>query len=271
MRRETRRHLSTTVFGVTMNDSEKVKVLVADDEESFLKVVTSVLEGTRRFDVQTCDSGEDAIELLKRSPFDVLVLDHKMPGKSGLNVLQWLHEEKSAIPVIVLTGHGSENIAVEAMKLGAYDYVRKDQFDKHHFPLVVASVHERFLFKNERERRERELSERERNLATFELLRDSVTSFSQIVHSSLTTISLLTDESERLLQPLVLPEGREYFKRYFKKVRGEYETLNTVTKSIVSLSRVMYDNYEGAKAPRGLQSEDSGSKKPVPQKTPRES
>jgi len=250
-----------------MNVSEKVRVLIADDEESFLRVVTSVLESTNRFDVHTCDSGDEAIELLKRSPADVVVLDHKMPGKSGLNVLQWLHEQKSTIPVIVLTGHGSENIAVEAMKLGAYDYVRKDQFDKHHFPLVVASVYERFLFKKERERRERELDEREKNLATFELLRDSVVSFSQIVHSSLTTISLLTDESERLLQPLVLPEGREYFKRYFKKVRGEYETLSTVTKSIVSLSKVMYDNYEGLQPAHGSSPESGPAKKPIPQKT----
>jgi FixJ family two-component response regulator len=253
-----------------MNDSEKVRVLIADDEESFLRVVTAVLEGTNRFDVQTCESGDGVIERLKRSRPDVLVLDHKMPGKSGLNVLQLLHEQKSNIPVIVLTGHGSENIAVEAMKLGAYDYVRKDQFDKHHFPLVVASVYERFLFKKEKERREREVSEREKNLATFELLRDSVLSFSQIVHSSLTTISLLTDESERLLQPLVLPEGREYFKRYFNKVRGEYETLSTVTKSIVSLSKVMYDNYEGMQAPRNSQSEAPPARNAAPQKSVRE-
>jgi FixJ family two-component response regulator len=253
-----------------MSDSEKIRVLIADDEESFLKVLTAVLEGTNRFDVQTCDSGDAAIDILKRSHTDVLVVDHKMPGKSGLNVLQWLYEQKSTVPVVVLTGHGSENIAVEAMKLGAYDYVKKDQFDKHHFPLVVASVYERYLFKKERERRERELSEREKNLATFELLRDSVVSFSQIVHSSLTTISLLTDESERLLQPLVLPEGREYFKRYFKKVRGEYETLSTVTKSIVSLSKVMYDNYQGLQAPRPSQAELSPAKKAVPQKAERE-
>ncbi len=253
-----------------MNGSEKMRVLLADDEESFLRVLTTVLDGTHQFDVQTCDSGEAAIEIIRRSHLDVLVVDHKMPGKSGLNVLQWLHEQKSDLPVIVLTGHGSENIAVEAMKLGAYDYVKKDQFDKHHFPLVVASVHERYLFKKEKERRERELSDREKNLATFELLRDSVVSFSQIVHSSLTTISLLTDESERLLQPLVLPEGREYFKRYFKKVRGEYETLSTVSKSIVSLSKVMYDNYEGLQGPRVSQPEPAPQKKAVPQKVARE-
>ncbi len=253
-----------------MNNSEKIRVLVAEDEESFLRVLTTVLESTNRLSVYPCESGDETIETLKRSHFDIVVLDQKMPGKTGLNVLQWIHEQKLDTPVVMLTGHGTENIAVEAMKLGAYDYVRKDQFDKHHFPLIIGAAHERYLFKKERDQRKRELSDREKNLESFELLRDSVTSFAQIVHSTLTTIALLTDESERLLQPLVPPEGREHFKRYFKKMRGELETLSTVTKSIVSLSKVMYDNYESLQ-PRPIpEPEPPVTKKAVPQKNSRE-
>ncbi len=244
-----------------MIESDKIRVLVAEDEESFLRILTTVLEATNRFTVFPCETGDETIEALKQSLFDVIVLDHKMPGKSGLNVLQWLHEQKSSTPVIMLTGHGSENIAVEAMKLGAYDYIRKDQFDKHHFPLTVNTVYERFQFKQEKEQRERELNERHKNLASIELLRDSVGSFAQIVNSTLTTISLLTDESERLMQPLVLPEGREHFKRYFRKMRGEFETLSTVTKSIVSLSKVMYDNYEGMQLPQPSETEHHAATK----------
>jgi DNA-binding NtrC family response regulator len=131
-----------------------------------------------------------------------------MPGKTGLNVLQWLHEQKLDLPVIMLTGAGSENIAVEAMKLGAYDYIRKDQFDIEHFPIVVNGVYERFLFKKEKEHRELDARERQRNLASLELLKNSISSFSQIASTALTTIALLTDESERLLQPPRL-SGRE--------------------------------------------------------------
>jgi len=129
-----------------------------------------------------------------------------MPGKTGLNVLQWLHEQKLDLPVIMLTGAGSENITVEAMKLGAYDYIRKDQFDIEHFPIVVNGVYERFLFK--KEHRELDARERQRNLASLELLKNSISSFSQIASTALTTIALLTDESERLLQPPRL-SGRE--------------------------------------------------------------
>lgn len=228
-----------------MNESEKLRVLIAEDEESFLKVLTTVLESSNHFTVYSCESGDEAIEALRGSHFDVLILDHKMPGKTGLNVLQWLHEQKLDVPVIMLTGTGSENIAVEAMKLGAYDYIRKDQFDIEHFPIVVNGVYERFLFKKEKEHRELDERERQRNLASLELLKNSIASFSQIASTALTTIASLNDESERLLQPLIAPEGKEHFRRYLGKMREEYETMATVSKSIVSLSRVMYENYEG--------------------------
>ncbi len=90
------------------------------------------------------------------------------------------------------------------------------------------------------------------------------------MNSTLTTISLLTDESERLMQPLVIPEGREHFKRYFRKMRSEFETLSTVTKSIVSLSKVMYDNYEGFQSPPPSETELPPAKKASHQKTIRE-
>ena len=244
-----------------MNGPEKISVLVAEDEESFLKVLTTVLESTRRFSVFSCETGDEAIEALAKSRYDIIILDHKMPGKTGLNVLQWLHEQKVTSPVIMLTGAGSENIAVEAMKLGAYDYVRKDQFDKYHFPIIVSAAYERYLFKEEKEHREIDEKEREIYLASLDLLRNSVSSFSQIVSTTLTTISLLTEESDRLLLPMIQPEGKEHFKRYFRKMREEFDTLVTVTQSMVSLTKVMYENYEGIRGASVPQNEQVPTKK----------
>ena len=244
-----------------MNSQEKLSVLIADDEESFLRVVTTVLESTHRFTVFSCETGDEAIEALAKSRYDIVILDHKMPGKSGLNVLQWLHEQKANTPVIVLTGAGSENIAVEAMKLGAYDYVRKDQFDKYHFPLIVDAAYERYLFKEERAKREVDAKEREIYLNSLDLLRNSVSSFSQIVSTTLTTIALLSEESDRLLSPHILPEGKEHFKRYFRKMSEEYDTLATVTQSMVSLTKVMYENYEGMQGVKPPQKDQSPTKK----------
>jgi DNA-binding response OmpR family regulator len=243
-----------------MTATEKVSILIAEDEETFLKVLTTVLESTRRFTIFSCETGDEAIEALSKSRYDIIILDHKMPGKTGLNVLQWLHEQKISTPVIMLTGAGSENIAVEAMKLGAYDYIRKDQFDKFHFPIIVNAVYERYLFKEDKEKRDVDSKEREIYLDSLDLLRNSVASFSQIVNTTLTTISLLSEESERLLFPLILPEGKDHFRRYFRKTKEEYDTLVTVTKSMVSLTKVMYENYEG------MQGASLPPKEPVPVK-----
>ena len=107
---------------------EKIRVLIVEDEESFLDVLTKILQSTDRFTVVPFQTGEDALGALTTSQFDVVILDLKLPGMSGLNVLQWIHEQKLDTPVIVLTGTGSEFVAAETMKYGAYDYVTKDDY-----------------------------------------------------------------------------------------------------------------------------------------------
>jgi CheY-like chemotaxis protein len=213
-----------------MNESEKIRVLIADDEESFQRVLNAVLESTNRFEVYPCESGEEAVEALTRSQFDVVILDYVMPGMSGLNVLQWMHEQKLSTPVILLTGAGSENIAVEAMKLGAYDYLRKDQFDRNHFPIIVYGVYERFLFKIEKE-------QRERNVASLDIIRNTISSFSEIVTAAIAKLAFLTDESERLFRSQVSHQGKDDFAVYVRKVREELETLAFATKSINNLPK----------------------------------
>src|SRR5512146_2443903 len=157
-----------------VNEPRTYKTLVADDEESFLGVLSSVLQATGQFEVTPCESGELAIRALSEGPFDLVILDHKMPGRSGLNVLQWMHEQKIETPVIILTGAGSENIAVEAMKLGAYDYIRKDQFDRQHFPITAYGAIERFLFRKEKEKREQTLRSHEKTLSSLESIHQTI-------------------------------------------------------------------------------------------------
>lgn len=226
-----------------MNPSNTLRVLVAEDEESFLRILTSVLESTGRFTVFPCEEGGEAVAALKRSHFDIVILDYKMPDMSGLNVLQWIHEQKLDMPVVMLTGAGSEDIAIEAMKLGAYDYIRKDSFDRNHFPVIVSAVHERYLFKKDKEQRKARAQKLERDIAAFELLTNSLASFAQSVNSTLTTVTELTDESERTLHPLLPPQGQENLESYLKKIREEYKTLIAIGRSIIALSKVANENY----------------------------
>lgn len=250
-----------------MNESDKLQILIADDEESFLGVLTTVLESTNRFAVFPCESGEEAVEALKRSRYDVLILDHKMQGMSGLNILQWLHEQKSDLPVIMLTAAGSENIAVEAMKLGAYDYVRKEHFDRVHFPIVVSSVYERYLFKQEKALLAESEHAFERDLSTLQLLRQSLNSITRIATTTLNVMKSLTLESEETLLPHLSPEGQEQLHTLQKKIRSEIGILESVNQSMVDLSIAMVDHYGGKQRVREVKLQPDNKPSTTPEKT----
>ena len=70
---------------------EKIRVLIVEDEESFLEVLINVLRSAKHFNVVPCQTGEAALEALRTSRFDVVVLDYHLPGMSGLNVVQWMN------------------------------------------------------------------------------------------------------------------------------------------------------------------------------------
>jgi DNA-binding NtrC family response regulator len=100
------------------------RVLVIDDEESIRDLLKDFLE-TRGLEVVTASNGETGLSLLKEDKFDLFLLDLMMPGISGLDVLREITAEKIEIPSIVITAHATVQTAVEAMKLGAFDYITK--------------------------------------------------------------------------------------------------------------------------------------------------
>jgi DNA-binding NtrC family response regulator len=100
------------------------RILVIDDEQSIRDLLKDFLE-TKGFEVVTAPDGESGLELLNEEKFDLFLLDLMMPGISGLDVLRERADEKSGIPCIVITAHATVQTAVEAMKLGAFDYLPK--------------------------------------------------------------------------------------------------------------------------------------------------
>ena len=73
-------------FDESAEETKKIHVLIADDEESFRKSIVFFLKSTNRYDVDSVESGSDALHALKHQAYDVLVLDYKMPGLTGLQV-----------------------------------------------------------------------------------------------------------------------------------------------------------------------------------------
>jgi DNA-binding NtrC family response regulator len=107
-----------------MPEEIKANVLVVDDEEQFLKVFSQRLEG-RGLKVETSATGEDALKKVKGKEFDAIVLDLVMPGMSGLETLKRIRSENPDVQIIILTGHGTVEKGVEAIKAGAVDFIEK--------------------------------------------------------------------------------------------------------------------------------------------------
>lgn len=99
-------------------------VLIVDDEEDFLNTLGKRLE-KRNLKVLKANSGEAALAVIRRNPVDVMVLDVRMQGMDGIQVLRAIKEIDPQIEVLMLTGHASVEVAVEGMELGAFDYLMK--------------------------------------------------------------------------------------------------------------------------------------------------
>jgi DNA-binding NtrC family response regulator len=107
-----------------MPEDIKADVLLVDDEEQFLKVLSKRMEG-RGLKVDTSVSGEEALEKVKGKEFDAIILDLAMPGMSGIETLKRIRSENPDVQIIMLTGHGSVEKGVEALKAGAVDFLEK--------------------------------------------------------------------------------------------------------------------------------------------------
>ena len=104
--------------------ARKVKLLIVDDEVKFLNSLAKRLE-LRGFVVTKAENGQDALDYASESQFDLAMIDLKMPGVGGKQVLETLKKTHDFIEVIIMTGHGSAEAAGECMELGAFSYLPK--------------------------------------------------------------------------------------------------------------------------------------------------
>ncbi len=133
----------------------KPRILVVEDERGIQLAIRGLLR-REGYEVELADDGAAAIRKLEETPFDLIVTDLSLgQGPSGMDVLRASKERRSETAVVMITAHGSEKIAVQAMKLGAQDYVPKP-FDNEELKVVV----ERALERTRLEREHRMLLER---------------------------------------------------------------------------------------------------------------
>jgi DNA-binding NtrC family response regulator len=104
--------------------AEPIQILVVDDEPNMRKVLRAMLEHDGH-EVHVAEDGAEALRILAENHVDLVITDLRMPGMDGMTLLQRIHGQRPLLPVIMVTAHGTVDTAVEAIKLGAFDYLTK--------------------------------------------------------------------------------------------------------------------------------------------------
>ncbi|MCW3786108.1 sigma-54-dependent transcriptional regulator [Plebeiibacterium sediminum] len=117
------------------------KILVIDDQKSIRNTLKDILE-YENHEVLLAENGEEGVELFDKNKFDLVLCDIKMPNMDGMEVLDVIVEKNADIPVIMISGHGNIDTAVEAIKKGAYDFIEKP-LDLNRLLVTVKNAQER--------------------------------------------------------------------------------------------------------------------------------
>ncbi|MEW5908412.1 MAG: response regulator, partial [Thermodesulfobacteriota bacterium] len=142
---------------------DSMKVLVVDDEQD-IRVGSERILTRLGFVVFQAGSGEEALKILENNQISIVLLDLKMPGMDGLKVLSRIQESYAHILVIVITGYATVEIAIEAMKQGAYDFVSKP-FEPEQLRIIVNRASEKIRLVRDAEKME---EERKRTLSDLD-------------------------------------------------------------------------------------------------------
>jgi len=120
---------------------EKPLILIVDDEKNIQLMIRRTLE-TEEYDIELANSGKEALDKLQEHEFTVMILDLRLPDMDGIQVLKEMNSPSGNPDVIMITAHGSIDIAVEAMKLGCLDFIQKP-FDAADLRKIVNQLLER--------------------------------------------------------------------------------------------------------------------------------
>jgi DNA-binding NtrC family response regulator len=132
-------------------------ILVVDDEASIRRTLREILE-YEDFEVEEAEDGEEALEAIQAHQYDLVLLDVKMPEVDGMEVLEEIADSAADLPVVMISGHGTIETAVEATKLGAYDFIEKPP-DLNRLLVTVRNAMDRGQLETKNRRMRQTLSE----------------------------------------------------------------------------------------------------------------
>ncbi len=214
-------------------EKRKLTILVIDDSPADVEIVRRLLEQIDSWEIHFLafhDGQKGRAEAVKGKA-DLILLDYTLGSETGLEVLHAIQEDGCFLPVIMLTGHGSEEIAVEAMKAGVSDYLVKGRITSESLRLVISNALQKFKMQQEIEEQRKALLDAERQRVMMESVGAACHHFAQPLTTMLGSLEVLAEaddieESEKrnmLQQCLKAAEMMRMILNKFQQVR-EYRT-----------------------------------------------
>lgn len=234
-------------------------ILLVDDEEALVGILADQLSEQFGYVTKTVGNGQKAIDLLRSGgPLPaVIISDYDMPEVNGLELLAWVKKENLEVPVILLTAAGSDTVATEALRLGAYDYLRKEQLDLQRLNVTIRSTLERRRLKAV------EAVEREREKETS--LNAEAT---DAVHAILTTVQPMIMDRIAMLhsgldqlqsQTSKLPEGdRSSCDNLIQNLQMHVSKVDAALKALLELYAHVYSHHSDLERLQDLKKSISG-------------
>jgi DNA-binding NtrC family response regulator len=227
-------------------EQQTLNILLVDDDEFFANIVANQLQDEYKYKVTITHNGREAKELIAMggsNHFDMVLTDYSMPEMNGIDLLKWIQDHKLETPVVMLTAAGTDVVAVEAMKLGAYDYVRKEQLDLQHLGIVINATHERHQFRIAKSLEEERVHEIGLNNLATDKVRDVLNALTPTLNSALANINGdIETRGEDLCKQLPSPQ-REQVHDLLQQIQSSAVLLETSIRGLLGLYRMLYAHH----------------------------
>ena len=220
-------------------DEKKPTILVIDDELGPRESIRMIFKN--KYNVIPVESGEKGIEVVKKIKVDVIILDLKMGGKSGIETLEEIRKYDERVPVIILTGYGDMESARKAMHFGVIEFMTKP-FDIPELESIVNRAIEKIRIERESERLKDELSSlNSKLLKKFEEVEKLATigqMSTEVIHEINNLLTVIHGYIQLLLQEV---SSKELTMKYITTIESEIKRCKNIAKNIMELAKEEYE------------------------------
>ncbi|MDP8297292.1 MAG: ATP-binding protein [Candidatus Orphnella occulta] len=223
---------------------KKLKIIIIDDSLTDREITMVSLKSVEEFEVEanTAQTGMEGLEKIDKEKFDLILLDYRMPGMSGLDFMNRLREKSIDIPVVMATGESDAKIAVEALKIGAYDYVSKDEIFKGGLSLVLKRTLERYGEKKEKQHLEAETKKYAQKLEKannrLKKLDQAKNDFVSMVSHELRTPLAIMEEFASIVLDEIPGKLTKDQREYINIIKGNVDRLARLINNLLDISKI---------------------------------